>query len=111
MEWLAWLLGGFPLALTPVMFALPSNRPRPWLLPLGGAVQLALAVRAIFPADGDEMVRALNDWLLLDALGKVVLGLICVLFFICSLYAPVYLALRGDRPNRVLCGNLFASLA
>src|SRR5262249_52042312 len=28
-----------------------------------------------------------------------------------SLYAPGYLALRRDRPNRVLCANLFASMA
>ncbi len=32
------------------------------------------------------------------------------LFFLCSLYAPGYLALRPDRPNRVFCANLFLML-
>ena len=44
-------------------------------------------------------------------LGKVVLGFLSVLFFLCSLYAPGYLALRADRPNRIFCANLFAVLA
>ena len=34
-----------------------------------------------------------------------------MLFFLCSLYAPGYLALRPDRPNRVFCANLFVVLA
>ena len=34
-----------------------------------------------------------------------------MLFFLCSLYAPGYLALRSDRPNRVFCANLFVVLA
>jgi hydrogenase-4 component F len=36
---------------------------------------------------------------------------VTVLFFLCSLYAPGYLAQRGDRPNRLLCASLFGSLA
>src|SRR5712692_3527983 len=75
-----YLLIAFPLLMAGLTFALPSDRWRPWLLPLGG-------------------------------LGKVVLGFLGVLFFLCSLYAPGYLALRSDRPNRVFCANLFASLA
>jgi hydrogenase-4 component F len=43
---------------------------------------------------------------MLDALGKLVLGFISVLFFLCSLYAPAYLALRPDQPNRVFCACL-----
>ena len=52
----------------------------------------------------------LGGWLLLDPLGKLVLGFLSVLFFLCSLYAPGYLALRPDRPNRVFCANLFVML-
>src|SRR5207253_245292 len=55
--------------------------------------------------------EGLGGWLLLDALGKVVLGFLSVLFFLCSLYAPGYLAYRADRPNRVFCANLFVALA
>ena len=102
-----YLLILFPLLMAALAFATPSNRVRPWLLPGGGLGQLVLAGVAILgpapPADP-------GDWLLLDALGKVVLGFLTVLFFICSLYAPAYLALRPDRPNRVFCANLFAAL-
>ena len=108
---MAWLLIGFPLAMTAVMFAVPSNRWRPWLLPVGALVHLGLVVQSIFPPEGAPPVSGLGGWLLLDALGRVVLGFISVLFFLCSLYAPTYLALRSDRSNRVLCGNLFASLS
>jgi hydrogenase-4 component F len=101
----------FPLAMAAVTFAWPSERWRPRLLPLGGAGHLALSMVTIFQADDGAALGAFGDWLLLDALGKVVLGLVSVLFFICSLYAPAYLALRPDRPNRVFCGNLLASLA
>src|SRR5262249_22618955 len=59
----------------------------------------------------DEPVTALDDWLLLDPLGRVFLTFQSVLFFLCSLYAPGYLALRSDRSNRVFCANLLLSLA
>jgi hydrogenase-4 component F len=108
---MAYLLVGFPLIMTAVMFAIPSNRWRPWLLPVGAAVQLYLAWSAVFPEAGTAPISELEGWILLDPLGKVVLGFISVLFFLCSLYAPSYLALRPERPNRVLCANLFASLA
>ena len=108
---MAYLLIGFPLAMMAVIFAVPSNRWRPWLLPVGAAGQLSLVLSAIFPDANAAPVSGLDDWLLLDALGKVVLGFISVLFFLCSLYAPTYLGLRGERSNRILCANLFASLA
>ena len=53
---------------------------------------------------------ALSGWLQLDALGKVLLLLVDVLFFVCSLYAPAYLRLRASRDNRALCGCLLAFL-
>jgi hydrogenase-4 component F len=100
----------FPLAMAGVAFVVPSNRWRPWLLPVGGTGYLGLVMSAIFPSGG-EAVSGLGGWLLLDPLGKVVLGFLSVLFFLCSLYVPGYLALRADRPNRVFCANLFAALA
>lgn len=108
---MAYLLIGFPLVMAAAAFVAPSNRWRPWLLPLGGLVQLGLVGSAIFPAQPGPAISALDGWLLLDPLGKVILGFISVLFFICSLYAPGYLALRSDRPNRVFCANLFVMLA
>src|SRR5438874_1131016 len=108
---MAYLLIAFPLAMAAVMFALPSNRWRPWFLPLGALGHLVLVLWAIFRGADGAAVSGLGGWLLLDALGKVVLGYLAVLFFLCSLYAPGYLALRSDRPNRLFCANLFASQA
>ena len=106
-----YLLVAFPLLMAAVAFAVPSNRWRPWLLPVGGLVQLILALRAISEPMDSTPVAAFNNWLLLDPLGKVILGFLSVLFFLISLYAPAYLALRADRPNRVFCANLFAALS
>lgn len=108
---MAYWLVLFPLAMAVATFAAPSNRRRPWLLPIGAAGHLALAATAVLQPASAAPVAGLGDWLLLDALGKLVLGLLSVLFFICALYAPTYLSLRSDRPNRVFCANLFASLA
>ena len=88
-----------------------SNAWRPWLIPVGGLGQLGLAWTAIYSSPASVPLSGLEGWLILDALGKVVLGYLSILFFICSLYAPSYLALRSDRPNRVFCANLFGSLA
>lgn len=98
----------FPLAMAAITYAVPSNRLRPWLLPLGMSAHLAMVVWAIYPGSGAPEVTGLGGWLLLDPLGKLVLGFQSVLFFICSLYAPGYLALRAERPNRVFCAVLFA---
>jgi hydrogenase-4 component F len=108
---MAYLLIGFPMLMGMVALLAPSDRWRPWLLPIGGAVHLGLAAWAVFPPAGAAPVSGMGGWLLLDALGKVVLGFLAVLFFLLSLYAPGYLAVRADRPNRVFCANLFASLA
>jgi hydrogenase-4 component F len=105
-----WLIG-FPLVMAVVTFVSPSNRWRPWLLPAGGLAHLGLVIWAISQAAGSPPLSGLGGWLLLDALGKVVMGFLAVLFFICALYAPGYLALRSDRNNRVFCANLFASLS
>jgi hydrogenase-4 component F len=108
---MSYLLILFPLAMAAVTFALPSNRWRPWLLPLGGLGHLGLVAIAIFQAKDAGAVSGLGGWLLLDPLGKVILGFLSVLFFLFSLYAPGYLAFRPDRSNRIFCANLFAALA
>lgn len=108
---MAYLLIGFPLLMAAACFACPWDRWRPWLLPLGAITQLAMVFAVVFPATGAAGESGLNDWLLLDAPGKVVLAVVSVQFFLCSLYAPGYLALRRDRPNRVFCANCFCTLA
>jgi hydrogenase-4 component F len=101
----------FPVVMAGGAWMMGSNRWRPWLLSVGGAGHLVLVATLIARRHAGLSVVALNDWLQFDALGEVVLGLITVLFFLCSLYAPAYLALRPDRDNRVFCTNLCFSLA
>src|SRR5260370_39542579 len=86
-----------PPGLAALALVLPSARLRPWLLHVGGAAPLALVIAAFLRPD----VVALGRWLQLDSLGKLVLGFVSVLFFLCSLYAPGYLAIRHERKNRV----------
>lgn len=105
-----WLIL-LPLLIAIATFAVPSNRWRPWLLPGGALAHLGLVAVAIGEAGEGRVISGLGGWLLLDALGKVVLGFIAVLFALCSLYAPGYLAFRADRPNRVFCANLFAAMS
>ena len=96
-----------PVVLAGVVFALPSERLRPWLMTLTAAGHTVLTGFAIW---GGEPVSALDGWLYLDDPGKVILGLVSVLFLLCSLYAPSYLALRANQTNRVLCACLLLSL-
>ena len=67
----------FPLTMAAVTYTLPSNRWRPWLVPLGALGQLGL-VAAVFLESQTVAVAGLGGWLQLDALGKVVLGFIKV---------------------------------
>ncbi len=95
-----------PLCFAAAAAAAPSQKWRPWLVPLGGAAHLALTVAALARPE----VSGLAGWLKLDQLGRLVLTLVSVLFFACSLYAPGYLALRTERSNRVFCACLLAFL-
>jgi hydrogenase-4 component F len=101
------------LFLVPLLFALaallvPPSRARHWLVPMGAGVHLLLVVLALL---GDAELSAFDGWLVLDELGRIVLPLVSVLTFACSLYVPTYLRLRSERPNRVFCGALLALLA
>lgn len=97
-----------PLLLALVAFLIPAPRLRPWLVPLGAALHLSLVAMALH---GGAAVPAFGGWLMLDKLGRVVLPLVSVLFFACSLYVPAYLRMRADRPTRIFCGALLAFLA
>jgi hydrogenase-4 component F len=106
---MAYLLILFPLAMAALTFAAAADRWRPRLLLLGALGHLVLTLVAVFQDAGP--VSGLGGWLLLDPLGTVTLGLQSVLFFLCSLYVPAYLAVRPDSPNRVFCASLLAVLA
>jgi hydrogenase-4 component F len=96
-----------PLFAAGVAYAVPSNRWRPWVLPAGALAHLVLVVRTLW----GPPIAELGGWLMLDPLGKLVLGLIAIVFFLCSTYGPGYLALRSERSNRVFCACLLASLS
>ena len=96
-----------PLAAAAVAFLVPSDRVRPLVLPVAAFAHLLLTAAALAglgPVAG-------GAWLQLDSLGGVTLGLVSVLFALCSLYAPGYLRVRIDRPNRTLCSCLLIFLS
>jgi len=96
-----------PLAAAAVALLLPSDRTRPLVLPVGALAHLALT--GVTLAGLGPLAHGV--WLQLDPLGGVTLGLVSVLFSLCALYAPGYLRLRIDRPNRVLCACLLVFLS
>src|SRR5262249_62196218 len=96
-----------PLVLAGLVALVPSNRWRPWFLPAAGLVQLGQVIAALRA----ESVSGLGGWLVLDPLGKVLLGLVSVLFFFCSIYTASYLTKEASRSNRVFCACLLLSLS
>lgn len=100
------LLVLIPLIGAALAFAAPSNRWRPWLLPLVSAIQLAMAAWLL--PQGEQSM--LGRWLAVDPLSRLFVGFISLLFFLCSLYAPAYLRIRAERNNRVFCACLLAAL-
>lgn len=95
-----------PLGFAAVALAVPSDRVRPMLLPVGAIAHLALT----FAALADRGPVPAGRFLALDALGGFALLVISLLFTICALYAPGYLLYRLDRGNRVFVPCLFVSL-
>lgn len=91
-------------ALGLLAFVLPSERWRPWLLPVAGVLHLALTVVVL----ADPPPPSEPGWLALDALGKLMLGFTSFLFALCALYAPGYLQHVRQRPNRVFVACVLA---
>ena len=91
------VLIALPMVLALVAFVVPSNRWRPLVLPVTGTAHLVLTIAFLIHP---EVTLAL-DWLALDALGKLILLCVSVLFFLCSFYAVGYLKHSMQRSNRV----------
>ncbi len=96
-----------PLTLGVIAFATPWPRLRPWLIPVGGTGHALLTLHFLTQPSSS----ALNGWLVLDPLSKVVLGFLSLLYLLCSFYVPGYLALRPGRKNNVFCAALLGFLA
>jgi hydrogenase-4 component F len=99
-----------PLFFALVAMAIPSDRARPLILPLAGAIHLALTVLAL----REPLVSAFDGVLELDPTSKLILVLVSTLFFLCSFYVPGYV--RGDSgspshaSNRLFCAGLLVFL-
>lgn len=96
-----------PLLLAALAPLLPWYRLRSWLLPLAGAVHLLLTLLLCLEA----APLTANAWLGLDALARLVLLVVSLLFFGCACYAVEYLELRRDRGNRELVPCMLVFLA
>lgn len=96
-----------PLALGAIAFVTPSSRLRPWLVPLGAVAHALITLYFLV----QPPAAALNGWLVLDPLGKVVLGFVSLLYLLCAFYVPGYLALRPGRKTTIFCAALLVFLA
>ena len=103
---MAYLMIFFPLGMAALAAGFPSNRLRPWLLPITATAYLALTVFLLTRPD----LMATAAWLVLDPPGRVVLLVVSTLFFFCSFYAVGYLHHRKERSNRVFCACLLGFL-
>jgi hydrogenase-4 component F len=100
------------LVAVPLLFALlavlaPSDRTRPFIVLAGGAAHLVLVFVALSRSD----IRALDGWLELGRIAKLVLTSSSILFFACAIYAVAYLADHPGRSNRLFCGCMMLFIA
>ncbi|HEU4929712.1 MAG TPA: proton-conducting transporter membrane subunit [Candidatus Krumholzibacteria bacterium] len=97
------------LVLVPLLFAAaavlwPSQRTRPWFLPVAGTLH-TLLVTALVVRPSTEPV---NAWLGFDAVARAVLPMVSILFLVCSAYAVSYLRIRAEQSNRVFVAMLLS---
>jgi hydrogenase-4 component F len=95
-----------PLIAAALSLVIPWYQLRSWLLPLCSGLHLLLAVLLVldyFPVSG--------EWIGLDALSKLVLVVVSLLFFGCALYAVGYLDLRRDWGNKTMVPCLLIFLS
>ncbi len=102
---------GFVLILMPILMgglaaAVPSNRLRPWLLPLTAMAHSALSILAI----SNPELGSSGQWLVLDPPGKLILLVVSALFLACSFYSVGYLKHRMERSNRIFVACLLVFL-
>jgi len=103
---MAYVMILFPLLMAALAAAVPSNRWRPWLLPVTAVVHATLAAWAI----AGLQTPIAGNWLVLDPPGKIVLLSISLLFLFASFYTVGYLKYRQERSNRVFCACLLVFL-
>ena len=103
---MAYLMILVPLLLAGLAAAIPSNRWRPYLLPIGAIAHLAMTILVLLRP---ELSRT-SAWLALDPPARLVLLVVSLLFLFCSFYAVGYLKYRQERTNRVFVACLLGFL-
>jgi hydrogenase-4 component F len=97
-----------PLLAALAAFLVTGERVRPWIVAGAAMAHTALAAMAISARTDDSL---LSSWIGLDALGRLILGVISTLFLLCAIYSIGYLRVRAERPNRIFCTILLVFLA
>jgi hydrogenase-4 component F len=105
-----FLLVAVPLLGAVAGFLVRSERSRLVVLPAAGILHFALTLAAIARAASPGATVA-EVWIDLDPLGALTLGIVSLLFLLCSFYAVGYLRLHPDRSNKVLVASLLVFLA
>ena len=95
-----------PLFLAAMAALVPSDRWRPWLLPVAGCLHFATTLALLLRSEP----VVCGPWLVLDPLGKIILLVVSGLFLFSSFYAVGYLQHKPDHPNRVFCVCLLSFL-
>jgi len=96
----------FPILMAMLAAAIPSNRWRPWLLPVAATIHSGLVAWVL--ARPELGITA--SWLALDAPGRIVLLQVSTLFLLCSFYTAGYLQHRQERSNRVFVACMLTFL-
>ena len=104
MIWIAVIL---PLLGALLAWVIPDNRLRPVVLPAFALPHLVLT----FVLISITPPASPHGWIFLDALGKLVLITVSILFTMCAFYALGYLRYRIEFSNRILCMALLVCLS
>jgi len=96
-----------PLCVAAIAASVPSNRMRPWLLPVASVAHLVLTVLLLMHPEW----TAASPWLKLDPLGRIILPMVSALFLACSFYSVGVLHYRHAQINRVFCVCLISFLS
>ena len=100
------------LVLIPLLFAvgayfLPSDRFRPWFLPVAGFVHLGLVLKVLV----DDVPQPIGAWVGIDPLGRLILTVVTLLYCGCAVYGLGYLRYRLQWGNRTFVTCLLIFLA
>jgi hydrogenase-4 component F len=105
--WRITLLTLLPLAGALAAWLIPSDSRRPLVLPVTGSLHLLVTISLCVAAPPASR----GEWIHLDAIGRLFLLEVSVLFTACAFYAVNYLQYRKERKNRVLCLGMLVCLA